>query len=203
MLFKDESEAKNFLVQPVDLQPISVPMKDIQVWEMVLPDSSDNYVCLGHPVTDSIENKPDPTKYCCASKDLIIEAKEQVFATSFTESRTHEVPGGPNSWWEVHGGAEYVEIEYCERQNMNKWGMCYPKSKKGLKFNEENIVKDDKNTWIAKENGGSIKVTFDKKVMIKHFILKTSEYPKRSHIGLVRKSYLIENFKKKLLISRF
>ena len=87
MLFKDESASKDFLIRPVDLQPLTVPIEDVQVWEMVLPASSHDYVCLGHPVTDSIENKPDPSKYCCAKKDLIIEAKEQVFATSFTETR--------------------------------------------------------------------------------------------------------------------
>ena len=32
-------------------------MEGVQIWDMVLPDGSEEFECMGHPVSDSIDNK--------------------------------------------------------------------------------------------------------------------------------------------------
>ena len=51
---------------------------------MVLSSSDkNNFVCMGHAVSDSPQEKPDPSKYCCAKKNLLIKGEEQLLDSSF------------------------------------------------------------------------------------------------------------------------
>ena len=52
---------------------------------MVLPPGSENFVCMGHAVSDSPTEKPDPSKYCCAKKELLIKGEEQLLDSSFNK----------------------------------------------------------------------------------------------------------------------
>ena len=52
-----------------------------------------------------------------------------------------------------------------------------------MKFNEEGPKNDNGNTWISHDKGGSIQVSFPKKMAIISFVLKTSNYPTRGAIG--------------------
>ena len=60
LLLKDESVDQKWLVRPKDL---AIPpgskfaLAEIQIWDMVLPEGSEDFVCLGHAVSDSRLNK--------------------------------------------------------------------------------------------------------------------------------------------------
>ena len=51
---------------------------------MVLSSNDqNNFVCMGQAVSDSPQEKPDPSKYCCAKKDILIKGEDQLLDSSF------------------------------------------------------------------------------------------------------------------------
>ena len=49
-----------------------------------------NFVCLGQAVSDSPQEKPDPSKYCCAKKDILIKGEDQLLDSSFKQEQKIE-----------------------------------------------------------------------------------------------------------------
>ena len=55
---------------------------------MVLSSNDkNNFVCMGHAVSDSPQEKPDPSKYCCAKKDILIKGEDQLLDSSFKQEQ--------------------------------------------------------------------------------------------------------------------
>ena len=46
-----------------------------------------NFVCMGQAVSDSPQEKPDPSKYCCAKKDILIKGEDQLLDSSFKQEQ--------------------------------------------------------------------------------------------------------------------
>ena len=42
---------------------------------------------MGHAVSDSPQEKPDPSKYCCAKKDILIKGEDQLLDSSFKQEQ--------------------------------------------------------------------------------------------------------------------
>ena len=55
---------------------------------MVLSSNDkNNFVCMGQAVSDSPQEKPDPSKYCCAKKDILIKGEDQLLDSSFKQEQ--------------------------------------------------------------------------------------------------------------------
>ena len=83
LLLRDQSAGKKFLVRPIDFQipEGQKPLIDgLYIWNMVLPEGFEDYICFGHAVSDSRKNKPDRSRYCCAKNTILIEGAEQSVA---------------------------------------------------------------------------------------------------------------------------
>ena len=78
-----------------------------------------------------------------------------------------------------------LQVTWCESWLMTPYG-CWPDTITDISLPSTSASRDNTHTWITNQSG-SIKVTFKEKTMIKHFILKTSEWPTRDDMGLVLK----------------
>ena len=110
LLLQDQSGEKKFLVRPIDLiipEGQKPPIEGLHIWNMVLPQGYHDYECLGHAVSDSRNIKPDPSRYCCAKKNILKEGAEQSFSSSFNEKTLTPGPSSP-----IGSNRQELEVQF-------------------------------------------------------------------------------------------
>ena len=80
---------------------------------MVLPQGYEDYECLGHAVSNSANIKPDPSRYCCVKKNILIEGEEQSFSSSFNEKTMTPGDMPPGSSFTANRPGMKVEFFVC------------------------------------------------------------------------------------------
>ena len=177
LLLKDESADQKWLVRPIDLNvsATKTSLRDVQIWEMVLPEGSEDFECLGHPVSNSVDNKPDPSYYCCVKKKFLIAGEEDVIVSSLEMRFTD--PSDLNIRWSFQG--QSAQFEYVHKPGVID------------KFNflPSYAGTDNENAWMTSANGGSITVSFPNIVRVKNVFLTSVQHLTRSDLYQTRSKF--------------